>query len=96
MSEQPQAASSVPPGWAERDGALHISYETGDFVTGLRLVNKIGEAAEAAGHHPDITLTYPEVAIRLLSHDVDAVTDRDTQLATRISEIAAELGIDRA
>ena len=58
-----------------------------------RLVNRIGAAAEEADHHPDLTLTWPLVHVRLVSHDAGGVTSRDIAMARRISEMAAELGV---
>jgi 4a-hydroxytetrahydrobiopterin dehydratase len=75
---------------------LHARYRTGSFVKGLELVTRITEAAEEANHHPDVVLTYPQVDVDLQSHDVHGVTSRDVALARRISEIAAELGIESA
>ena len=75
---------------------LHARFKTGSFVKGLELVTRITAAAEAANHHPDVVLTYPQVDVDLQSHDVHGVTSRDVDLARRISEIAAELGIEAA
>jgi 4a-hydroxytetrahydrobiopterin dehydratase len=79
--------------WTWRDDAIHAHLETGDFATGLRLVNRIGEAAEAMNHHPDLDLRYPHLDVTLSSHDVGGVTDRDVQLARAISEYAASEGV---
>jgi 4a-hydroxytetrahydrobiopterin dehydratase len=79
--------------WRKLAQALHASFATGGFATGMRFVQALGEAAEQANHHPDVTLTYPRVDIALSSHDVGGITDRDIALARRISEIAADLGI---
>lgn len=78
--------------WRQIMGVIRARFRTGDFATGLALVNQIGEAAEAADHHPDITLTYPEVVVSLSSHDVEGITSRDIDLARQISAFAAELG----
>jgi 4a-hydroxytetrahydrobiopterin dehydratase len=88
-----QVRERQPAGWEVLLGAIEALYATGDFATGLRFVERIGAAAEAVDHHPDVTLTYPRVHIRLLSHDAGGVTDRDIALATTISGIATELGI---
>lgn len=72
--------------------ALHARFRTGDFATGLRLVEGIGAAAEEMNHHPDLDLRYGQVHVRLFSHDVFGVTSRDVTLARRISELAAGLG----
>ena len=79
--------------WRRLAQALFARFKTGDFVSGLAFVTAVAEAAESADHHPDVTLTYPRVDLRLLSHDVGTVTTRDVELARRISEIARELGI---
>ena len=70
--------------------ALEARYETNGFATGLDLVARIGAAAEEADHHPDVTLTWPTVLVRLWSHDSRGVTERDIALARRISEIAQD------
>lgn len=74
--------------WRKLAQGLHARFLTGDFVTGLRLVTAVAEAAERANHHPDVTLTYPFVDVKLLSHDVSEVTQQDMDLAAQISEIA--------
>ena len=79
--------------WRFVRGALHARFATGDFATGLHLVNLIGGAAEEADHHPDLDLRYPYVNVHLLSHDANGVTDRDAALARVISSLAADLGV---
>ena len=80
--------------WRQLFEALRTRFRTGDFATGLRLVGRIGELAEAANHHPDVDLRYPHVNVTLFSHDVFGVTSRDVDLARGISEAAAELGVE--
>ncbi len=75
---------------------LHARFKTGSFVKGLELVTRITDAAEAANHHPDVVLTYPQVDVDLSSHDVGGVTSRDLDLARQISAIAADLGVESA
>ncbi|MDQ0769344.1 4a-hydroxytetrahydrobiopterin dehydratase [Pseudarthrobacter defluvii] len=80
-------------GWHLTGEALTATFKTREFFTGLELVNRIGASAEEANHHPDLTLTYPEVRVRLLSHDVGGITSRDIDLARTISGHAADLGV---
>ena len=91
-----QVLEMQPPGWEVMLGAIEAVYATGDFATGLAFVDRIGAEAETADHHPDITLSYPQVHVRLTSHDVGGVTDRDIALAGKIRDIAAEMGIAAA
>jgi 4a-hydroxytetrahydrobiopterin dehydratase len=81
-------------GWRLVLNLLRARFRTGDFATGLALVDRIGAAAEEADHHPDVTLTYPEVRVTLSSHDVGGITSRDVDLARRISAFAAEAGAE--
>jgi 4a-hydroxytetrahydrobiopterin dehydratase len=76
--------------------SLHARFATGDFATGLELAGRIGTAAEELNHHPDLDLRYRHLDVRLTSHDTGAVTERDVELARRISAAAAELGVSAA
>lgn len=80
-------------GWTISGSKLQASFATSDFDTGVKFVNGIAKAADELNHHPDVTLTYPEVGITLTSHDVHALTERDVALARQISRLAAEIGI---
>lgn len=92
----PQVQAEGLADWRFFLDRLHARFRTGSFVRGLELVTRIAEAAEQADHHPDVVLTYPQVDVDLHSHDVHGVTSRDIALARRISEVAAELGIESA
>lgn len=78
--------------WRIMFDTLQARFRTGSFATGLAMVNEIGDAAEAMNHHPDLDLRYPTLHIRLSSHDVGGVTQRDIDLARQISDVAARLG----
>jgi 4a-hydroxytetrahydrobiopterin dehydratase len=91
-----QVDQAALDGWELDGDQIGVRYATGDFATGLRLVNAIGALAEEANHHPDVMLIYPEVGVTLSSHDVGGVTSRDLDLARRIGEAAAEAGIEVA
>lgn len=83
-------------GWQQAGETITAQFRSKNFATGLELVNRIGGSAEEANHHPDITLTYPEVGVTLSSHDVGGLTSRDVDLARIISEHAAALGVAAA
>lgn len=79
--------------WVLLLGGLHTRARTGDFATGLRLVEAVGRVAEEQNHHPDVDLRYPHVDLRLSSHDAGGVTERDVLLARAVEAIAADLGV---
>ena len=80
------------PGWAVSDSRLCKRYTTVSFVAALDLVNRVGRLAEAAGHHPDITITYNRVTFALVTHDAGGITAKDVDLAAQI-EAAARCAI---
>ena len=72
---------------------LQTSFKTGSMAKGMELAARIGVAADEVNHHPDLTITYPRVHVLLTSHDVDALSTRDVELARTISAIARDLGV---
>jgi 4a-hydroxytetrahydrobiopterin dehydratase len=79
--------------WRVLFGGAHAHFRTGSFATGVTLLDAIGELADAANHHPDVDLRYGGVTVRLVSHDVGGLSDRDVRLARQISDAARELDI---
>ena len=79
--------------WRAILGTLQARYLTGRFDVGLDLVQRIAAAAEEMNHHPDLDLRYPHLNVRLMGHDVNGITQRDVDLARRISAMAADLGV---
>lgn len=76
-------------GWLCTPNAISTRIATGGFTTGLALLDEIGEAAEQANHHPDLTLRWGSLDVRLTSHDAGGVTERDVAMAARVGELAA-------
>jgi 4a-hydroxytetrahydrobiopterin dehydratase len=72
------------------DHHLSKEYKFPDFVTALAFVNRIGELAEAEGHHPDIQLTWGRVGIQIWTHKIDGLTESDFILAAKLDELPSE------
>ncbi len=75
-------------GWELRDGRLRKQFTFRTFLRAIAFVNSVAYLAESAGHHPDITINYNKVTLRIITHSAGALTDRDFSLA---SEIEAKL-----
>ena len=74
--------------WSHAGKAIQKKFTFKSFMPAIGFVNKIAEAAERAGHHPDITINYSVVAISLSTHSEGGVTERDFELAKQIDQIA--------
>lgn len=78
------------PHWSHVGKSIVKKFTFKSFVPAIAFVNKIAEAAEKAGHHPDITINYSVVGISLSTHSEGGITQRDFDLAGQIDGIAAE------
>ena len=74
-------------GWQAGDGKLIRRYKFANFAESLAFVNRVGEIAEAADHHPDITFGWGYAKISTTTHDRGGVTDVDLSLATKINNL---------
>jgi 4a-hydroxytetrahydrobiopterin dehydratase len=74
--------------WSHQGKSIHKRYTFKSFMPAIGFVNKIAEAAEKAGHHPDIMINYNVVGIALSTHSEGGVTQKDFDLATQIEQIA--------
>jgi 4a-hydroxytetrahydrobiopterin dehydratase len=79
--------SETPSGWVELNGALEREFEFADFAEALAFVNRVGEAAEAANHHPDVEIHWNRVKLRWWTHVTGSITERDRQLAEQTNEL---------
>lgn len=84
-SEEIRLLLESVPGWAHASGELTRVFQFEDFRAALGFVNRVGELAEQAGHHPDIDIRYNRVRLGLVTHDAGGLTAKDFQLAARIS-----------
>ncbi|UAK37392.1 4a-hydroxytetrahydrobiopterin dehydratase [Gordonia bronchialis] len=88
------ATEVVSDPWRVLADKLVAAYQTGSMVKGGEFVARIIDAAEAAGHHPDIDLRYGTVHLVLTTHSAHQLTEADVALANTIAQIASELGIE--
>ncbi len=75
------------PHWTASDACLQRTFTTTGWKSTLMLINMIGHLAEVAWHHPDIHASWNKVGLRLSTHDVDGVSERDFELARKIDEV---------
>ena len=76
------------PGWHYQSGSIQRIYATDGWPTTLMLVNAIGFYAEAADHHPDLTVSWGRVTVALSTHSAQGITETDFELARKCDEVA--------
>lgn len=75
----------LPNGWLRDGQHLQRSDRFPSFRDALHFVNAVAAVAEQQDHHPDITINYCTVSLRVTTHDAGMLTDKDYTLAEAIS-----------
>ena len=69
---------------------LEKEYRFKDFRTALAFTNRVGDLAEAQGHHPDIHLSWGKVKLVIWTHKIDGLTESDFVFAAKADVVEAE------
>ena len=78
----------LQPGWTVvTEHHLEKEYRFKNFRQALDFTNKVGELAEAQGHHPDIYLAWGKVKLTLWTHKIDGLTESDFIFAAKADEL---------
>ncbi|MDX1914399.1 MAG: 4a-hydroxytetrahydrobiopterin dehydratase [Methylophilus sp.] len=86
-SEIHEKLQSLLPHWYLEDGWIRRKYKTSGWKGTLMVVNTVGHLAEAAWHHPDLTVSYAFVIVKLCTHSAKGITNKDFELAKKIEEV---------
>ena len=75
-------------GWKVVDGHhLEKEYRFKNFREAFEFVKRVGELAEAQGHHPDLFLAWGKVRITLWTHRIDGLTESDFVFAAKAERL---------
>lgn len=77
-------------GWEEIEGKLCKDFEFYNFIESFSFITKIALESEKMDHHPDILISYNKVNIKLITHDTNQISEKDTDLAKKIDELNAQ------
>jgi len=65
------------PGWTREGDAIRKQFTFGSFPEAVAYVQRLVPGAEAADHHPDLTINYRRVTVVYSTHSEGGVTDKD-------------------
>ena len=80
------------PGWTGDTDEITRMVKAPEFLTGIRLVDAVADAAEKADHHPDIDIRWRTITFRLATHSEGGVTQKDVDLANQINRLVETHG----
>ena len=84
-AEIAQALEALP-GWEYEDAEITRQFRFKDFVEAFGFIAQVATLQEQMNHHATITNTWAYVTIQLSTHTEDGITEKDIELARRISE----------
>jgi 4a-hydroxytetrahydrobiopterin dehydratase len=75
-------------GWKREGDAIRRTFELADFKGSVDFVNRLTPEAEDMNHHPDLSISWNEVAVTITTHSEGGLTENDFELARRIASLA--------
>tara|TARA_B100001063_G_C16425582_1_gene386306 strand:+ start:128 stop:424 length:297 start_codon:yes stop_codon:yes gene_type:complete len=75
------------PSWKYQKGFLQRSFEFSSFKKTINFLNKVAYIAEVKDHHPMLINNFNILEIRLSTHDVNGISQKDFDLASDIDEL---------
>jgi len=75
------------PQWYYEKGWIRRKIKTSGWKSTLMVVNTVGHLAEKAWHHPDLSVSYAFVIVKLMTHSAKGITEKDFALAKKIEEV---------
>lgn len=88
QGEEIEAELAQVPEWSRDGDAITRTIAFKGFMRPLLLANAIGHLADRANHHPELTIRWGALTIRLWTQDTGGLTERDFALAREIDLIA--------
>lgn len=80
------------PGWAIDGEAIKRQFTFLGFPEAIAFIVRLGFAAEAVDHHPDLLVNYKRVTVSYSTHSEGGLTEKDFEGARTASTIAATFG----
>jgi 4a-hydroxytetrahydrobiopterin dehydratase len=83
-----QIAGQLDGGWkVVAEHHLEKEYPFKGFREALAFTNRVGELAEAQGHHPDVYLAWGKVRLTVWTHKIDGLTESDFVFAAKVDKL---------
>ncbi len=88
LLDETEIAQRLPEGWEQDGDEIVRTYEFDSYLGGVGFAAGAGGVAEDAFHHPEMTIRWREVEVRLTTHEEGGITERDINLAERFNDVA--------
>jgi 4a-hydroxytetrahydrobiopterin dehydratase len=76
------------PGWSRDGDTIQKQFTFAGFPDAVAFVNRLVPDAEAADHHPDLTISYRRVTVSYSTHSEGGLTAKDFAGARMVNDKA--------
>ena len=90
--EEIGAALANAAGWQQTGKEIYRTFTLPSFPAAIMFAAAVGHLAERADHHPDILIQYKKVTLKLSTHSVGGLTEKDFSVAHEVDMITREPG----
>ena len=78
------------PDWELEGASLRRRFRFENFVEAFAFMTRVAGVAEALNHHPEWSNVYSLVVIKLTTHDVSGISERDFAFAKRVDRLVSD------
>ena len=75
------------PSWKYQEGYIQREFEFSSFKKTINFLNEVAYIAEVKDHHPMLINNFNILEIRLSTHDVNGISQKDFDLALDIDNL---------
>lgn len=79
-------------GWAVKGDGLVRTFAFNSFPDAIAFVTRLAFDAEAADHHPDLSVSYRKVTVTWSTHSEGGITEKDFEGTRQADAIAGRIG----
>ena len=85
-------AALAGSGWTREGDEITTEVTLPGFREAIAFVNAVADVAEELNHHPDMTVKWNRVGLRVSTHDSGGLTELDLQLAQSVDALRPPAG----
>jgi 4a-hydroxytetrahydrobiopterin dehydratase len=76
-------------GWTieEETKGIRRQFRFRNFAEAMRFATRVGEIAEAEGHHPDLSVGWGYCTVRFRTHSIGGLTENDFIMAAKVNRL---------
>src|SRR5438094_8099000 len=85
--EEVQAPLTRLPHWEIDNGMLQRRFTLPSFPSTMFFACAVAHVAEVGQHHPDLNISYNNIAVRFVTHTAGWITVKDFEMAQKVDEL---------